>query len=387
MIRSFVPRLVLAAALSLSLPLAVAAQEATPQDVEWHLVSAGATEVPWYVDITLTLSGGAATGSVVCNRFSGGYTIDGDAFIFDPPLAVTQKGCPVDPGDVADAYLQALPEVAGWFMEEDALVLSDATGEPLLTFEQAVVALTSSDVAALAALLEQQQAADKRLAAAVERLDERVDNMRIGTLRDRIKTLEAQAAVAARSAGPDLSTFTAAEKVLYDAVRKDIARTCEPRRRQNPAGTIAALQCQPDTPDVADMAYYLMESEDASKVYERRMKDHKVKGGTQNRACALGRPSQMWWVGGGLTAAGCYRDTNKRANLRFVSTLAECRQLTAGSTQVKNPTIYIAVLGPGRDISSLYRWAASSNEWEAGEDLFDPIIQPGQPWSDQCPHD
>ena len=184
---------------------------------------------------------------------------------------------------------------------------------------------------------------------------------------------------------PSLFSPEAIERLL-GAVRADIAKTCEPRRTQNPAGTIAALQCQPNAPEVRDMAYYLMESDHAWKVYRRRMQDNEVKNGTGNRACAFNKPSQMAWVGGGIVNAGCYRDDNGRANLRFVNTLADCRQLTAGATQVKSPSIYIAVLGPDRDIASLWGWAASSTDWEAGEDLFDPIKQPGQPWSDQCPH-
>lgn len=386
MIRSTLVRAALALALVTTVPAATAAQvddSATPEGVDWHLANVGTDGVPWYADATLLLSSGEATGSTGCNRFGGSYTLAGEGLAFDS-IAATERGCPEGLGEVEEAFLAALPLVATWSVEDEALIMADAAGNPQLRFEQPVVALTSSDVANLAALLEAHGSADERLQAAIDRLAERVDDMRIGVLRDRIKALEA---AATKSAGPDLSAFTAAEKVLLGAVRKDIAQTCEPRRSQNPAGTIAALQCEPDAPQVADMAYYLMESNDAEKVYQQRMRAYQVKEGTQDRSCANGRPSQMWWVGGGFEVAGCYRNEDGRANLRFVNTLAQCRQLTAGDRQVKNPSIYIAVLGPDRDIGSLWGWAASSRDWEAGEDLFDPIVQPGQPWSDQCPHD
>lgn len=381
MLRTIPTRLALVAALILSVPAATAAQGPTPEGTDWRLVQyagdSGLVSVPWYVEATFTLEGDAVFGSAGCNGFGGSAELDGLSVSFSE-LTMTTMGCPEPVESVETGYLAALSDVASWGIspagEHRFLYLQDAGGASVLVFRSTPPPTdTGSD--GLAAELD-------ALEARIERHEERIDNIRIGALRDRIRALEA---AVAQTAGPDLSAFSEAERVLLSAVRADIAETCEPRRTQNPKGTVAALQCKPDAPEVRDMAYYLMESDDAWQVYRQRMRDNKVRNGTENRACAFGRPSQMAWVGGGIVNAGCYRDDNGRANLRFVNTLADCRQLTAGSTQVTSPSIYIAVLGPDRDIASLWGWAASSTDWEAGEDLFDPIKQAGQPWSDQCP--
>ena len=382
MTRSVLKRFALAAALVLTIPTMSAAQVATPEDVDWHLVRYvdGSEEVavPWYVEATLHLEDGRAHGSAACNSFSGEYTLEGDRLTFGA-LGRTEMACPEPIMAIENSYMAALDMVTTWVIDsgpsDRLLYLRADPDEDLLVFESAALSLTRSDIDALVGELQ-------ALRSRIDRHEERIDNIRIGAVRDRIKALEAAAAT---SSQPDLSAFTAAEKVLLSGVRSDIAGTCEPRRSQNPTGTIAALQCRPDTTAVADMAYYLMEDEEASRVWQQRMKDYKVKDGTQNRACAFNKPSMMFWVGGGTAVAGCYRNEDGAANLRFVHPAAECRQLTAGATQVKNPSVYIAVLGPDRSISNLYEWAASSTDWEHGEDLFDPIRQPGQPWSSQCP--
>ena len=394
MIRSVSTRLSLAAVLLLALPATAAAQE-PPESTDWHRAQdadgGDLVSVPWFVEATLRLESGDATGSGGCNGFTGSYELEGESLRV-VELGSTVMGCSDPMLGVEDGYLAALPDVASWTVADvgdgRTMHLRDAAGNDLLIFETPALGLTRSAVRGLAAELDE-------LRSQVDRHEERIDNIRIGTLRERIKTLEQQvrtlraqrdASSSDSSGSADTSAMNAAERVLLGAVRADIAKTCEPRRTQNPAGTIAALQCQPNAPEVRDMAYYLMESDDAWKVYRRRMQDNEVRNGTENRACAFNKPSQMAWVGGGIVNAGCYRDDNGRANLRFVNTLADCRQLTAGAIQVKSPSIYIAVLGPDRDIASLWSWAASSTDWEAGEDLFDPIKQPGQPWSDQCPH-
>jgi len=393
MVRSVLARggLLLSLVLMLSAlsPTLTTAQVSPLEGAEWHLVTYTQGDrvkaVPWQVQATMQLAGGQLIAHGGCNGISGSYELDGSGLSFDR-LAHTYVGCPsTAASSVEGAFVNALPEVASWATDsgrasgEGWLHLYDTDGETLLAFQRPVLALTLHDIEALAAQLARQQ-------AAIERLEERVDNVRIGTLRERIRTLEDTVKRLRTSSTTTSPAFNAAEKVLLGAVRKDIAERCEPRRSQNPTGTIAALQCQPDAPEVEDMAYFLMESEDASKVWSKRMEDFGVKDGTQNRSCGLGKPSHMYWTGGGLEVAGCYRNEDGRANLRFVNVLAQCRQLTAGQTQVKNPAIYIAVLGPDRDITSLYGWAASSPEWEAGDNLFHPIKQPGQPWSDQCPH-
>lgn len=386
MLRTAMARVALALTLVAAMPAAVHSQEevAGPEGLDWHLTSYGDSDrtvpVPWYVDATLRLEDGAASGAAGCGDLLAQYALEGERLSFDP-VEHTEMACADDVMAVESGHLAALPQVAAWAMDtsgatgERRLLLYDAAGEMVLSYQLPVMGLTAHDVGQLAGELEE-------LRALVERHEERLDSMRIKVLRDRIRALEAEAA---QAAGPDLSAFTAAERLLYGAVRDDIARTCEPRRNQNPNGTVAALQCKPETDKVRDMAYYLMEGDDAARVYRERMKDAGVRNGTERRSCAFGNPSEMYWTGAGMVAAGCYRNDDGRANLRFTNTATRCRQLTAGKTQLESPHLYMAVLGPNRDIASLWEWAASSDDWEAGEDLFDPIQQPGQPWSDMCP--
>ena len=84
-------------------------------------------------------------------------------------------------------------------------------------------------------------AGDSAWQAQIERLDERVDSIRIGTLRDRIKTLEAEVArlrQAARApSSPNTNTssaFSAAEKVLLKGIPTRIGNTCRPLRSSLP---------------------------------------------------------------------------------------------------------------------------------------------------------
>jgi heat shock protein HslJ len=84
-------------------------------------------------EVTLTLEGGAASGTAGCNRFSGGYTLDGGSLSFGP-LATTKMACPDDVMDQEQAVLAALEGVAGWAVEGDRLSLADADGGLLLGY-------------------------------------------------------------------------------------------------------------------------------------------------------------------------------------------------------------------------------------------------------------
>ena len=82
MLRSASIRLALAAALITTLPAASVAQGPTPEGVDWQLVGysdgGGIQTVPWYVDASLRLEDGQATGSAGCNACSFSATNTGD---------------------------------------------------------------------------------------------------------------------------------------------------------------------------------------------------------------------------------------------------------------------------------------------------------------------
>lgn len=350
-------RALLAVALILSLPVSVGAQVSPsgPEGERWDLVAYGVDglgPVPWNVDATLLLADGAADGSTGCGRFSGDYELDAEALTVVDALHVGDDTCAGDAAAVEAGYLAALPQVVNWSIADGELQLSDAAGSVILVFAKPVVGLTAHDIAGLTALLDNQRADFDRLARDV-------DAIRIRRLRDRIKELETQVASLTASASGSSRTTTAAfnapEKVLLAAIPSAIRRTCVPRRDQNPSGTVAAVQCKPETAKVRDMAYYLIPGGGSYKLFEERMDEYGVK--YRDRACSNGKPGLTVFTGG-IQAAGCYVNEDGRANLRYLDQpWFECRALKIGGTRVKEPVMYIAVLGPDDDLSTLTKWA------------------------------
>ena len=340
-------RLAIAVAMAISLPSVAAAQtEANaPEGTTWHLVSYtldGATEtvpVPWTVDASLLLEDGTASGSSGCNTFNGTYSLDGEQLTFEPAFAVTRIACPEPQTSVENAYLLRLPETAMWQVTDGVLTLSDGLGDPVLEFEPAVLALTESDLAAIAVQFAEQQ-------AEIARAGKRIDSIRIGALRDRIKelertvkSLEAQAA-AASSSSSSTPAYDAQEKVLLKAIPRKVARTCRPLRSSLPSGTVAALACDGSRNNVAEQAYYLMEWQDAVTT----MKSVASANGAPNRprgACFSNKPG---WLDAGpsVGAEACWIDGG-RANYRLITRAAGCQQLDVAGTHLTEPAIYLAM--------------------------------------------
>lgn len=388
MIRYGVVRMLLAGALVISAPGAAIAQDEPggPDDTRWDLTSYAVdgelVAVPWTVDATLLLESGAATGNNGCNQFSGSYVLEGEVLTFGDAFTMTQKACTEAAASVEGGYMGNLPMSATWAIAEGVLQLSDDTGNVVLEFAEPVIGLTPNDIAALVATFEGQQ-------AELDRLRERLDNTRVGTLRDRIKALEAetkqlqsQVATLRAAAGNSGSTaaFNAAEKILLEGIPAAIRKTCSPRRSQNPSGTLAAVQCQPNTPVVRDMAYYLMKGTDAVGVWEQRMSENGVTDG--NTQCWNGKPSLRYYTPG-PDVDGCYVNADGRANVRAVMAAAGCNQLKVDGKWVKTPAIYVALLGNDSNITKLQRWAWPKR---VGDDVITKTIKrPNAPISPRCP--
>lgn len=178
------------------------------------------------------------------------------------------------------------------------------------------------------------------------------------------------------------ASFTAAERMLLRAIPQRIRRTCRPRRSDLARGTVAAVQCRPAARVVRDMAYYLLDGGPAGRVFEQRRKGAGVDRG---RRCVSGKPGVTYWIGGMPTSELCYRNDDGRANLRFLEPATRCRQLKVRTKTLKTPTIYIAVLGRGRDIARLARWATDRGRARPSV-LTRTISQPGSRPSPACPH-
>lgn len=377
---SVVVRTALAATLLLAVPSTTLAQEVgppSPEGTDWQLIQyvdgAGLESVPWYIDASLRMEDGQATGSAGCNGFGGEYELDGLTLGFSD-LRMMTMGCPDIVKVVEDAYLSALEDVTSYgtapVREHGLLFLLDDDGETLLVLHSRAASGLDD------------------LQAQLERHEERIDDIRIGTLRDRIKTLETEVErlsatpVPSSDGSSNVARMNAAEKVLLEAIPVGIAADCLPRRSDNPEGTVAALQCKPvGDPVVRDMAYYLMNDDRAWKTWRQRMREWGVRD--NGKSCWNGHVSQVVSTGS-LDTAGCYVDGNGRANLRYATEITNCRQLDVGDTRIKRPAVYIAVLGQDDDIAGLTR-AIEPREWAGPRELIERLKRPDAKWDPSCP--
>lgn len=351
----FLSRIALTAALAISIPAAAAAQDetVTPEGTTWHLTAYagdGMASVPFYAKATLLLENGTASGSTGCNTFTGTYAIDDRSLSFDPELTMTRAACPDESlADLENGYLAVLPMVATWSVEGEVLRLTDADGVRLLEYEEPVVSLTRSAMADIMGLLDDQQ-------QEIARAELRIDNIRIGTLRNRIKeleatveTLQAQAAAAAASSSATGSAFTAREKVLLKAIPRKVEQTCRPLRSGLPRGTVAAVACDGVRKAVAEMAYYLMEWDDAEATLESVARAN----GAPNRQPRCDRQRAGWIsYGTQIGAEACWTAQGK-GNYRLVTRAAACHQLDVAGTLLREPAIYLAIEGKSNKMEPL----------------------------------
>lgn len=83
-----------------------------------------------------TFEDGTVSGFTGCNQYNGPYTIDGDSLEIGQ-LAQTQMACEGPADRIEQDYVAALAGVAGWSLDGDDLVLSDADGAELLRYAPA----------------------------------------------------------------------------------------------------------------------------------------------------------------------------------------------------------------------------------------------------------
>lgn len=217
--RRMVAGVLTAALLSTTLPaLALAQDEAepdtpyAPEGLDWELqgyldeegwrdLSSEAADL---LTATLRLEDGTASGTAGCNDYSGPYEIGEDTLTFGEEIALTMMMCDEPQMALEQTYLALLPTVAGWAVEDYSLTLTDTEGLEILRYEEAVVELRGSDLAALgdaltdltamvtsleesnAALAESVAGIDDRLAA----VEENIGAVNVRSVRDRVVALE-----------------------------------------------------------------------------------------------------------------------------------------------------------------------------------------------------
>lgn len=372
----------LAAALLLTLPAAVAAQDeelTSPEGVDWSLTALYDEElgelvaVPYEVEPTLLMLDGVASGTGGCNQFSGSYELDGGSLTFSDQLSVTLALC-VDPAQsIEDTYLASLNEVDGWLIDEGVLELTDGFGTVILTFEVPHILWTSSQLAALEATLAELRTSLDEARAEIDTLRDETESLNVPRLRERIKVLESENKRVKKrldaleeepsvepTPRPPTTSFSAAEKTLLKGIPARFASRCSPLRSSLPKGTRAAVTCRPNTKLVSALDYYLLNGPDAAAAFATVMEDFNVPDVTApDKTCAQGVKSQRIWVGGGWQAEGCYRH-EKQAQLRWNDNATECKKLKVGGKNLSEPAWYIALQGATNDLPALYAWATKN---------------------------
>jgi heat shock protein HslJ len=117
----------------------VPAEQASLEGTTWQLTGyntgSAISSLVLDTEITAVLDGEQITGSAGCNRYFGGYTLDGER-IEVGPVANTEMFC-VDPEGLMEqeqAYLKALSDIDSYAINRESLTLFDAEGTRLLTF-------------------------------------------------------------------------------------------------------------------------------------------------------------------------------------------------------------------------------------------------------------
>ena len=139
-------------------------------------------------------------------------------------------------------------------------------------------------------------------------------------------------------------------RYLRAGIPPAVRETCRKRTTELPPGTIAAVDCYPESPIIDAMAYFLLRPDDARAVWNERIAEYGLQPGGD---CVKGK--QGIESRSRRLSVGCYQNEYGYANLRLVSS-AEC------------PSVYWSALGTKRDIAGLWK----AYEGVAGEGWADP---------------
>lgn len=123
-------------------PVLVLAGEADMTMLEgatWRLASVTHADgelqtVPDSVEATATFAEGAVSGSGGCNRFTAGYTLEGDHLTIERG-ASTMMACPEPQATVEQAFMAALEATKIYRIENGGLVLLNAGSQEIATFK------------------------------------------------------------------------------------------------------------------------------------------------------------------------------------------------------------------------------------------------------------
>lgn len=107
-----------------------------PTGRTWQLATLGGSPVIDGTIIDLTIDGAAVSGSAGCNTYNGPATVGDDgSMILGPEFAVTFMACDQPVMDQERQYLSTLARVASYQMAAKELLMEDANGVVVATFE------------------------------------------------------------------------------------------------------------------------------------------------------------------------------------------------------------------------------------------------------------
>ncbi len=105
------------------------------EDTEWRLVSIAGDAIPEGVSATLTLDteSGRIAGNSGCNRYSGGYSLEGETLSTGMMIS-TKMACPGPAMEVETRFLKAFSDIKAYSIDGDTLTIETADGA--LTFRK-----------------------------------------------------------------------------------------------------------------------------------------------------------------------------------------------------------------------------------------------------------
>ncbi len=183
-----------ASLLASAVPGLALAQDEEPfaaEGVQWVLDTLSAEAIPEFVEVTLFLNGGEVVGNAGCNSYFGGYEIDAESLTFPEPFGSTQAICEEPVQAIEDAYLPLLQTTATWSVDDEGVLsLADADGNVALTYGEAAVDVTATDLDALTATLDDLQAQIDTATEAVATLTKAAESVDVNAFDKRVNTLE-----------------------------------------------------------------------------------------------------------------------------------------------------------------------------------------------------
>ena len=200
--------------------LALAQDEEGPyaaEGVQWMLDTISGETVPDGVEVTLFLNDGEVAGNAGCNSYLGSYEIDAESLTFPSPFVVTRMACEGPAMDVEDAYLPLLQASAGWSVDDGGMLsLTDAEGAVALVYSEPPVEITSTDITALVATLEDLQAQIDTATAEVAALEEAAKSIDVNKLDKRLSANEEAIAANKKSISNHKKRLSTNEQAIAD---------------------------------------------------------------------------------------------------------------------------------------------------------------------------